>query len=78
MSHHLKKEHEKYATKYKDFSPDEQKYFEKELKRLALEIHAFRYGRDADINKTRVRNYKRTLRIRISNGEYVPGYKTYS
>lgn len=48
-----------------------------EISRLAKEIFKFKFGFDAKYDKQKLKNYERELRIRLENGEQVPGYKAF-
>ena len=48
-----------------------------EISRLAREIHKFRFGDQSKIDKSRIRNYEREIRLRLENGAVVPGYRQF-
>ena len=48
-----------------------------EISRLAKEIFRFKFGADAKYDKQKLKNYERELRLRLENGESVPGYKQF-
>lgn len=46
-----------------------------EISRLSQEIHRFRFGADAKLNKAKLKNYEHEIRLRIEKGEPVPGFR---
>ena len=75
---HLKQAHPKALGHLPNFTKEHATYFEREIKRLAMEIFIFRYGSNAPVNNRRVENYKKSMRARIANGDPVPGYTPYN
>lgn len=52
----------------------EERTFDRELLRLAKIEHAKQFGEDAELNRVKIRRFKRIIRNKITKGEYVEGF----
>lgn len=48
-----------------------------EIKRIAKDIHRFRFGKEIKLDSTKLRIYEREIRLRLKEGKSVPGFKAY-
>ena len=52
----------------------QERTFDRELLRLAKIEHEKEFGKDAELNRVKIRKFKRNLKAKITKGEYVEGY----